>query len=88
MAKVEIYTTTMCPFCGRAKALLNAKGVAYDEYDVSADPVRRQQMRERAGGRHTVPQIFIGGISVGGSDELQALEAQGRLDGLLSAGTA
>ncbi len=88
MAKVEIYTTMMCPFCYRAKALLDAKGVAYEEHDVTANPALRQQMRERAEGRHTVPQVFIDGTGIGGSDDLHALEAQGRLDGLLSAGAA
>lgn len=88
MASVEIYTTMMCPFCYRAKALLEAKGVAYKEYDVSANPALRQQMRERAEGRHTVPQIFIDGAAIGGSDELHALESQGKLDALLAVGAA
>jgi glutaredoxin 3 len=83
MAKVEIYTTTICPFCDRAKALLRKKGVSYDEIDVGADPDLRRAMVQRAGGRRTVPQIFIDGVPVGGSDDLYALEREGRLDTLL-----
>jgi glutaredoxin 3 len=83
MAKVEIYTTAICPFCDRAKALLRKKGISYDEIDVGADPDLRQAMVERTGGRRTVPQIFIDGVPVGGSDDLYALEAKGLLDALL-----
>ncbi len=85
MAKVEIYTTMLCPFCFRAKKLLDGKGVAYDEIDVTINRAARGQMRERANGRHTVPQIFIDGEGVGGCDELYALEAAGKLDGMLEA---
>jgi len=85
MAQVEIYTTMMCPYCYRAKALLEQKGVTYREIDVGMDPDLRAQMMERAGGRRTVPQIFIGDTHVGGSDELALLEAQGKLDDLLAA---
>ena len=85
MAKVEIYTTMMCPFCHRAKALLDAKGVAYEEYDVTYDPKGRAAMMVRAEGRHTVPQIFIDGRPVGGSDELAELDRSGELDRLLGA---
>jgi len=85
MAQVEIYTTMMCPYCYRAKALLDQKGVTYKEIDVGMDPDLRAQMMERAGGRRTVPQIFIGDTHVGGSDELALLEAQGKLDDLLAA---
>ncbi|MEX2643541.1 MAG: glutaredoxin 3 [Acetobacterales bacterium] len=88
MADIEIYTTSFCPFCHRAKALLDRKGVAYREHDVSAQPELRARMRERAGGRHTVPQIFIDGKGIGGCDDLYALESQGRLDPLLAAGGA
>ncbi|MCW5731428.1 MAG: glutaredoxin 3 [Alphaproteobacteria bacterium] len=84
MAKVEIYTTMMCPYCARAKNLLGEKGVAYDEIDVSFDAALREQMTARAGGRRTVPQIFIGETHVGGCDDLFALERAGRLDPLLS----
>jgi len=85
MAKVEIYTTAICPFCDRAKALLHKKGVAYHEIDVGADPALRRAMVARAGGRRTVPQIFIDNTLVGGSDDLYALEADGKLDPLLMA---
>ncbi|MTH33383.1 glutaredoxin 3 [Paracoccus limosus] len=83
MAKVEIYTTPTCPYCMAAKALLRKKGVAYEETDVSRDPDLRMAMTQRAGGRRSVPQIFIDGQSVGGSDDIHALDAQGKLDGLL-----
>jgi len=85
MAKVEIYTTAICPFCDRAKALLRKKEVAYEEIDVGGDPALRQAMVARAGGRRTVPQIFIDNALIGGSDELYALEADGKLDALLMA---
>ena len=85
MAKVEIYTTTTCWFCDRAKALLRKKGVAYDEIDVGNNPELREAMVARARGRRTVPQIFIDDVSIGGSDDLHALEADGKLDALLMA---
>ena len=85
MAKVEIYTTMFCPFCFRAKALLKEKGVEFTEYDVGGSGEDRQKMRERADGRHTVPQIFINDQGIGGSDELAALNGSGKLDGLLAA---
>lgn len=84
MAKVEIYTTPTCPYCAAAKALLTRKGARYLETDVSRDPQIRLAMTQRAGGRRTVPQIFINGQHVGGCDDLHALEDQGRLDGLLA----
>ena len=84
MKTVEIYTTPFCPYCIAAKRLLQKKGVAYTETDVSTDPGLRQAMTQRAGGRRTVPQIFIGETHVGGSDDLQLLEHQGRLDPLLA----
>ena len=84
MAKVEIYTTPTCPYCAAAKSLLTRKGVSYQETDVSRDPQIRVAMTQRAGGRRTVPQIFINGQHVGGNDDLHALEDQGRLDGLLA----
>jgi glutaredoxin 3 len=83
MAEVEIYTTMLCPYCYRAKSLLDRKGVRYKEIDVSYDPDGRKAMTERAGGRTTVPQIFIGGRPIGGSDELAALDEEGKLDRLL-----
>jgi len=82
MAKVEMYASMWCGFCHRAKALLNAKEIAFIEYDVDSDAAGRQQMMARGGG-HTVPQIFIDGQAIGGCDELYALESDGRLDPLL-----
>ncbi len=82
MARVEIYATMFCGFCYRAKRLLEAKGIAYDEIDVTMNPVRRREMMERAGGQRSVPQIFIDGRHIGGSEELLALEAAGGLDPL------
>lgn len=84
MRKVEIYTTPTCPYCLAAKRLLTKKGVAFTEIDVSRDPDLRIAMTNRAGGRRTVPQIFIGETHVGGSDDLHALEHEGRLDPLLA----
>lgn len=84
MAKVEVYSSMFCGFCARAKALLARKGVKYEEIDVMEHPERRAEMRARAGGRNTVPQIFIDGAHVGGSDDLQALEKEGKLDPLLA----
>jgi glutaredoxin 3 len=86
MARVEIYSTMFCGYCARAKALLERKGVAYENIDVLEDPSRRDEMVARAGGGTTVPQIFIDGVHVGGSDELVALEAAGKLDPLLGRG--
>lgn len=83
MAKVEMYSSTFCPFCARAKHLLMQKGTALEEIDVDTSPGRRTEMIERANGRHTVPQIFIDGHHVGGSDDLAALERAGKLDGML-----
>jgi len=85
MSDVTIYTTMMCPYCVRAKALLAKKGVAFDEIDVSMDPDLRHEMMERSGGRQTVPQIFINGQHVGGCDELLALDRADKLDPLLAA---
>lgn len=84
MVHVEIYTTPFCPYCARAKSLLEDKGVAFHEIDVMMARKRRAEMRERAGGRNTVPQIFIGQHHVGGSDELAALNRSGELDALLT----
>jgi glutaredoxin 3 len=83
-AKVEIYTKFACPYCVRAKHLLDAKGVAYDEHDVTMGGARRAEMLERAPGARTVPQIFIDGVGIGGSDDLQGLESAGKLDDLLA----
>jgi glutaredoxin 3 len=83
MPHVEIYTKSFCPYCARAKALLESKGVPYEEFELGAQPQRREEMMQRANGRHTVPQIFIDGSHIGGSDDLAALDRDGRLDGLL-----
>lgn len=83
-AKVEIYTSPICGFCTAAKALLDAKGVAYQETDVLRSPEAKSAMIARADGRRTVPQIFIDDVGVGGCDELHALERAGRLDALLA----
>ncbi len=83
MAKIEIYTTPFCGYCARAKSLLDRKGAAYEETDVMMDDKKRSEMRERAK-RTTVPQIFINGQHIGGSDELAALEQAGKLDPLLA----
>ena len=82
-AKVEIYTKMFCGYCHRAKRLLDSKGADYIEYDITMDNVKRDEMRARAPGAMTVPQIFIDDVGVGGSDDLAALERQGKLDGLL-----
>ncbi len=83
MARVEIYTTMLCPFCWRAKKLLEERGAAFQEVDVMCDGSLRNQMRQRAGGRTSVPQIFINGQHVGGCDELYALDRAGKLKPLL-----
>lgn len=84
MPRIEIYTKMFCPYCSRAERLLTEKGAAYEEYDITFDGAKRSEMIERANGRSTVPQIFIGGQHVGGSDDLAALEAAGELDSLLA----
>lgn len=81
-ARVVMYSSDWCPYCARARRLLDAKGVAYEEIDVDVTPGAREEMAARTG-RDTIPQIFIGATHVGGSDELLALEADGRLDSLL-----
>lgn len=86
MADVTIYTRMMCGYCTAAKRLLERKGVAYTEHDASFSPELRQEMIQRAGGRSTFPQIFIGEVHVGGCDELYELEERGRLDPLLANG--
>lgn len=83
MAKVEIYTKMMCPYCSRAKSLLSSKGVTFEEYDITMGGPKRAEMLERANGRNTVPQVFIDGQHIGGSDDLAALERAGKLDPLL-----
>lgn len=83
MAKVEIYATSWCGYCARARGLLQRKGVAFEDIDIEADSAKRDEMIERSGGRVTVPQIFIDGRHIGGSDDLAALERAGKLDRLL-----
>ena len=85
MAKVEIYTKFLCPYCTRAKSLLASKGVDYQEYDISMGGPKRAEMIERANGRTTVPQVFIDGRHIGGSDDLAELDRAGGLDPLLAA---
>ena len=84
MKTIEIYTSPLCGFCHAAKRLLTQKGVAFTEIDVLRDPARKQEMLQRANGRHTVPQIFVGELHVGGCDELYALDRSGKLDPLLA----
>lgn len=85
MAKVEIYTKMMCPYCTRAKRLLTDKGVQFEEYDITMGGPKRAEMLQRANGRSTVPQVFIDDRHIGGSDDLVALNAAGKLDPLLAA---
>ena len=83
-ATIEIYTKFGCPFCVRAKHLLDTKGAAYQEYDVTMGGATREEMLARAPGARTVPQIFINNVAIGGSDELRALESEGKLSNMLS----
>lgn len=85
MAKVEIYTKAFCPYCTRAMRLLAGKGVTPEEYDITMGGPKRAEMIERSGGRMTVPQVFVDGRHIGGSDDLAALDARGGLDPLLQA---
>ncbi|MGI9521338.1 MAG: glutaredoxin 3 [Hyphomicrobiaceae bacterium] len=85
MANITIYTTLLCPYCVMAKRLLKQKGVVFDEVNIGLSSSKRAEMRERAGGSHTVPQIFIGENYVGGCDQLYELDRQGRLDSMLEA---
>lgn len=84
MAKIEVYTSMLCPYCFAAKRLLKSKGADFTEFDVTMDANKRTEMIERADGLTSVPQIFIDGRHVGGSDELHALDAEGGLDPLLN----
>jgi glutaredoxin 3 len=83
MARVEIYTKFGCPYCARAKQLLDQKGVDYEEFEINSVPGKRDEMLGRSKGKTTVPQIFIDGNHVGGSDDLAELERAGRLDPML-----
>lgn len=85
MANIEIYTWAHCPYCIRAKALLNSKGVKFTEYAIDGDEAAREKMSVRANGRRSVPQIFIDNKHIGGCDDIHALDADGGLDPLLAA---
>jgi len=84
VAQVEVYSTLFCPYCARAKSLLGKKGVDYVNIDVMEDGSKLDEMVKRAGGRTSVPQIFINGEHIGGSDELHALDSAGKLDAKLA----
>ena len=84
-SKVEIYTKWGCPYCVRAKALLDGKGVAYEEYDITMGGPKRAELHARVPGAATVPQVIVGGAPVGGCDELHALDRSGKLAELLAA---
>lgn len=84
MQPIEIYTSPLCGFCHAAKRLLTQKGAKFTEIDILMEPARKSEMMDRAQGRHTVPQIFIGTTHVGGCDDLYALERAGKLDALLA----
>ncbi|MBR0652995.1 glutaredoxin 3 [Roseomonas terrae] len=84
MAKIEIYTQDFCGYCARAKALLDRKGATYDEIHAPNGSAARTEATQRSGGRTTVPQIFIDGQAIGGSDDLMALDRAGKLDALLA----
>jgi glutaredoxin 3 len=84
MPAITIYTTAFCPYCHMAKRLLTQKGASFEEIDVTGDRAARAELRAKAGGRTTVPQIWIGELHVGGSAELSALERDGKLDALLA----
>jgi glutaredoxin 3 len=86
MPHIEIYTSPFCPYCHRAKALLDGKAVAYEEIDVVMSPQRRDEMQARAGGSRSVPQIFVDGTHIGDSERLLALDRAGELDGILGLG--
>lgn len=84
MKTIEIYTSPLCGYCHAAKRLLDSKGASFTEYDLLRDPSLRPEMMQRANGRHTVPQIFIGETHVGGYDDLAALDRAGKLDTLMA----
>ena len=86
MAEVIVYSGPNCPYCVRAKLLLQKKGVAFTEIDVKADPAKQDEMMARSQGRRTIPQIFINGQHIGGCDDLYALDAANKLDPLLAQG--
>jgi glutaredoxin 3 len=85
MANVTIYTRAFCGFCSRAKALLEEKGVQYEEIDAGMDPIKRKEMMQRSGGATTFPQIFVGARYIGGCDDMLRMDRDGKLDVLLNA---
>ena len=85
MPRIEIYTKFLCPYCSRAKKLLDSKGASYEEYEITMSAEKRTEMLQRSNGRHTVPQIFIDDRHIGGSDDLAELDRNGQLDPLLAA---
>ena len=85
MPKIEIYAWSTCPFCRRAKALLDSKGVDYTEYDITGDDAARAKMVERTGGPKSVPQIFVDDQLIGGCDDIHALDDKGELDPIIKA---
>ena len=85
MPRIEVYTKFFCPYCCRATALLKKRGVTFEEYDISMGGPKRAEMLERSNGRTTVPQVFVGGVHIGGSDDLAEADRDGRLDALLAA---
>lgn len=85
MPPITVYIKPTCPYCAMTRSLLKRKEVPFEEIDIARHPERREEMIERAGGRSTVPQVFIGKTHVGGNDELQALQQQGKLDALITA---
>jgi len=87
MPRVEIYSTMFCPYCARAKSLLERKGIKYLNFDIIEDSAKREEMLKRSGGRTSVPQIFIDGEHIGGCDELYALDRAGKLDPKLRGAT-
>lgn len=84
MAQITIYSGPNCPYCQRAKMLLQKKNATFQDIDVKADPAKRDEMLQKTGGKQTIPQIFINGQHIGGCDDLYALDAAGKLDGLLA----
>ena len=84
MPKIVVYSGPSCPYCQRAKMLLQKKGAAFEEIDVRADVSKLDEMKQKSGGKQTIPQIFIGSQHIGGCDDLYALDAAGKLDGLLA----
>ncbi|MBK66915.1 MAG: glutaredoxin 3 [Rickettsiales bacterium] len=85
MAKIEVYTKDYCPYCTRAKQLLDAKGASYTEFDVTNDMDKFEEMKQKADGRKTVPQVFVDGVGLGGFDDINRLDQEGKLDSIINA---